>query len=59
MLRSITHDKGVICALAHRPLVMTDGVVFEQGPVDETFMTSASVFTGGWRLAASAWQGAV
>ena len=54
----ITHDMGVIRALAHRLLVMKDGVVVEQGAVEEIFMTPASAYTREL-LAASAWRDAV
>ena len=54
----ITHDMGVIRALAHRLLVMKDGAVVEQGAVEEIFMTPASAYTREL-LAASAWRDAV
>ena len=54
----ITHDMGVIRALAHRLLVMKDGVVVEQGTVEEIFMAPASAYTREL-LAASAWRDAV
>ncbi|MDO4905267.1 MAG: dipeptide ABC transporter ATP-binding protein [Lautropia sp.] len=54
----ITHDMGVIRAMAHRLLVMKDGEVVEQGRVEEVFMAPASPYTQEL-LAASAWREAI
>ena len=54
----ITHDMGVIRALAHQLLVMKDGVVVEQGTVEDVFMAPASGYTREL-LAAAAWRDAI
>ncbi|MDO4638149.1 MAG: dipeptide ABC transporter ATP-binding protein [Lautropia sp.] len=54
----ITHDMGVIRALAHQLLVMKDGVVMEQGRVEEIFMSPATDYTREL-LAAAEWRDAV
>ncbi|MDO4683525.1 MAG: dipeptide ABC transporter ATP-binding protein [Lautropia sp.] len=54
----ITHDMGVIRAMAHRLIVMKDGEVVEQGRVEEVFMAPASAYTQEL-LAASAWREAI
>lgn len=54
----ITHDMGVIRALAHRLLVMKDGQVVEQGRVEDVLMAPASAYTREL-LAASAWRDAI
>ena len=54
----ITHDMGVIRAMAHRLLVMKDGAVVEQGTVERVFMAPASEYTREL-LAAAAWRDAV
>jgi microcin C transport system ATP-binding protein len=41
----ITHDLAVIRALAHRVLVMKDGVVVEHGTVEEIFTAPADPYT--------------
>ncbi|MGE0802101.1 MAG: ATP-binding cassette domain-containing protein, partial [Lautropia sp.] len=41
----ITHDLAVIRALAHRLLVMKDGVVVERGPVERVFAAPADPYT--------------
>jgi microcin C transport system ATP-binding protein len=41
----ITHDLAVIRAMAHRVLVMKDGVVVEHGPVEQIFTAPADVYT--------------
>ncbi len=41
----ITHDLAVIRAMAHRVLVMKDGVVVEQGPVEQIFTAPADPYT--------------
>lgn len=54
----ITHDMGVIRAMAHRLLVMKDGEVVEQGRVEEVFMAPASAYTREL-MEAAAWRDAV
>lgn len=54
----ITHDMGVIRAMAHRLLVMKDGEIVEQGRVEDVFMSPASDYTREL-LEASAWRDAV
>lgn len=54
----ITHDMGVIRAMAHRLIVMKDGEVVEQGRVEEVFMAPASAYTQEL-LAAAAWREAI
>ncbi len=54
----ITHDMGVIRAMAHRLLVMKDGEVVEQGRVEDVFLAPASAYTQEL-LAASAWREAI
>ena len=41
----ITHDLAVIRAMAHRVLVMKDGVVVEHGPVEQIFTAPADSYT--------------
>ncbi len=41
----ITHDLAVIRAMAHRVLVMKDGVVVEHGPVEQIFTAPADPYT--------------
>ena len=41
----ITHDLAVIRAMAHRVLVMKDGVVVEHGPVEQIFTAPADDYT--------------
>jgi microcin C transport system ATP-binding protein len=41
----ITHDLAVIRAMAHRVLVMKDGVVVEHGPVEQIFIAPADDYT--------------
>ena len=41
----ITHDLAVIRAMAHRLLVMKDGVVVEHGPVERVFAAPADPYT--------------
>jgi microcin C transport system ATP-binding protein len=41
----ITHDLAVIRAMAHRVLVMKDGVVVEHGPVEQIFNQPADEYT--------------
>ena len=41
----ITHDLAVIRAMAHRVLVMKDGVVIEHGPVEQIFDAPADDYT--------------
>ena len=41
----ITHDLAVIRAMAHRVLVMKDGVVVEHGPVEQIFTAPADEYT--------------
>ncbi|MDO5103430.1 MAG: dipeptide ABC transporter ATP-binding protein [Lautropia sp.] len=54
----ITHDMGVIRAMAHRLIVMKDGEVIEQGRVEEVFMAPSSAYTQEL-LAAAAWREAI
>jgi microcin C transport system ATP-binding protein len=41
----ITHDLAVVRAMAHRVLVMKDGVVVEHGPVEQIFTAPADAYT--------------
>ena len=41
----ITHDLAVIRAMAHRVLVMKDGLVVEHGPVEQIFAAPADAYT--------------
>jgi len=41
----ITHDLAVIRAMAHRVLVMKDGMVVEHGPVEQIFTAPADDYT--------------
>ncbi|NLD53326.1 MAG: ABC transporter ATP-binding protein [Burkholderiaceae bacterium] len=41
----ITHDLAVIRAMAHRVMVMKDGEVVEQGPVEQIFTAPADPYT--------------
>jgi microcin C transport system ATP-binding protein len=41
----ITHDLAVIRAMAHRVMVMKDGEVVEQGPVEQIFTAPADNYT--------------
>ncbi|MDO5056337.1 MAG: dipeptide ABC transporter ATP-binding protein [Lautropia sp.] len=54
----ITHDMGVIRAMAHRLLVMKNGEIVEQGRVEEVFMAPASDYTREL-MEAAAWRDAV
>jgi len=50
----ISHDLAVIRAMAHRVLVMKDGLVVEEGAVDELFATPRNDYTRALMTAARA-----